>query len=371
MYLPPPPRYRFAPPREFPYEVVAALRAGLGEEAGWVARCYVSGVEYEDAGLPPALVVGAKIKDPDPSHDRFEEVEARVREMLAGALPARAAEETDVILWPSGATGGAVDYFERTEPVVGERVNSTLIRPQMRKLFAPPRDLGDMAFENTLLRWRIGAAVLVVVLSAGAAFLAFALAPSGFPTRALIGLALFAGGSALTRVLAPPEDPAETALRTQPLTLAAVVQAHEALRSPTVRRSQKYARHEGFRMVAVFTLGERYRDDAAWLRWMADRLYALRESPATTPDETRVAQRLIDEADDHTSKIPPSIAGNDATYWVRYVCRPSDLPNDVVPSDGLLPVVLEANVRAGADEVRVAYPWPLRLWPRRSPKPAL
>ena len=149
-----------------------------------------------------------------------------------------------------------------------------------------------------------------------------------------------------------------------PLTLASVVQAHEALWDP---EGSDYPTGARFGLVAVFSLDPARRDDPAWLGWMSRRLAHLRESPSRDPDETRITQRLEAEADDGSSRIPASIAGNDATYWVSPHYYNALLPGGRLPADGLLPILLEPGAKAGDEAVRMHRPWPLALWPMSRP----
>ena len=103
---------------------------------------------------------------------------------------------------------------------------------------------------------------------------------------------------------------------------------------------------------------------------MARRLGHLRDTPSRDPDETRITQRLEAEADDGTSRIPASIAGNDSTYWVSPHYRGAMLPDGRLPGDGLLPILLEPAVKAGDEAVRMIRAWPLSFWPMlREPVP--
>ena len=58
--------------------------------------------------------------------------------------------------------------------------------------------------------------------------------------------------------------------------------------------------------------------------------------------------------------------GNDATYWASPHLQNRELPDQVIPPDGLMPVLLEAGAEPGAEAVRVERVWPANLWPTRN-----
>ena len=204
---------------------------------------------------------------------------------------------------------------------------------------------------------------MLLAAAVGLAFLTLTLvgwAPLAWGLVALIVAAALFFSWALWASSVPGSVGSRKGLATLPMTLAGVVQAHEALWS---RNPAGYPEGARFGLVAVFTLDPEWRDDPFWLAWMARRLQHLRDNPTRTADETAIAQRLEGERDDGTSRIPASISGNASTYWVSPLYTRDQFPECQLPEDGLLPILLTSDAAAGADAVRMIRAWPAAMWP--------
>ena len=383
--------FRLQPPERFPGALVRSLRASLDQGAGRIVRLWIEEMAFVDRRRGTRLVVAAQIKaDPwDEAAHAEAEHDLRLRVMddlgrtdtvgngptddggtdTAPREPGPSTEEPEIMAFArdTEATSGTIAaHFLALEPAWGPHPARDLdvdafraLAPAPRALPAPKRTHPDQTGWTELLVV-LGVTVLALF---GLSRLALWLVP--FAALAWAIVAVFALlGLVIAAFMWIGSTPASMArkrpLRTLPLTLASVVQAHEALHET---KHPGYPEGARFGLVAVFTLDPAWRDDPTWLSWMARRLAYLRDHPARTADETRIAQRLEGERDDGTSRIPPTIAGNGATYWVSPTLTRDQLPERRLPDDGLLPILLEADAAPGREAVRMARPWPAPLWP--------
>ncbi len=358
------------PPKRWP-PLADAMRRSLAAGAGRVARLWIEEYVPSDGGVPTSLLLAAELR----GYDGDRQLGPEEREEISADLRRRAVEDGDadadrlkVAVFAAGERDELTEHLRETEPVFGEPTHRFMNLAQMRQLLATPRVLPK---PEPVRKDQVGAsdalivAVIALVLAAGVAALAwwlFAADWIGWTLGLLIavpglGLAAITYLGSTTAAVRPAKP-----LRTLPMTLAVVVQAFEAL---WVADHPDYPHGARFGLVAVFSLDPQRRDDLAWLSWLARRLAWLRDNGADDPDETRLAQRLEGEADDGTSRLPPSVTGNDATYWISPHYTRDDLPGERLPEDRILPILLERGATAGAERVAMARPWPAELWPLR------
>ena len=363
------PAFDLRPPARYPEALVAGMRRSLDAGAGRIGRAWVEEMTYAD-DAPPSLLLAAELRGEGATwaHD---EVAQDLRRRLAEDVEGVDGDRVRVAVLHPGEAGGPANplwaYFQEVEPFFGDPRRRAMNLDELRPLLSAPRRLPAPQPANKFQSGAgetAGAAVFIAVVGAGLAWLAVWLLPGrwGTAAAAVVAAVTLAVEWANWTAGLPAAVRGRGELRALPMTLAAVVQAFEAL---WVRSHPDYPDGARFGLVAVFTLDPRHRDDPAWLGWMARRLAWLRDHEAGTPDETRVARRLEGEHDDGTSRIPASVSGNDATYWVSPKYERRHLPGDKLPSDGLLPILLEPGAAAGADRVAVRRPWPAELWPLR------
>ncbi len=356
------------PPKHWPL-FADAMRRSLQAGAGRVARLWVEELVPPDG--PARLLVGAELRGSDADEVLSDEQRAAVADDLRRRLQEDA--ETDagaieIAVFAVGERDGLTNALRATEPIFGEARHRFMNLAELRQMFAVPRTIPKampVRKEQDGEGEAVGAMVMILVVAALLAGVVWWLVPWPIVQWICYGLVgLVALALCYTTYLEMPRAalrrPDE--LKRLPMTLASVVQAFEAL---LVASHPDYPHGARFGLVAVFTLDSRRRDDVAWLNWMSRRLAWLRDHGADDPDETRVAQRLESEADDGTSKLPPSVSGNDATYWFSPMVVRQELPGERLPGDGLLPILLPAEARPGDDAVRPVRLWPAELWPLR------
>ena len=362
--------FRLQPPERFPASLVRSLRRSLDDGAGRIARLWIEEMAFVDRRGGTRLVVAAQIKADPWDEDAHKEAEHDLRlRVLDDVEHAAEGGGPEVMVFAQNAEAGPgtiPDHYLALEPVWGPHAARDLdiaafraLAPAPRALPAPRQTHPDQTNRTELLIILVVTAATVVGLSQ----LIVWLLPVAWLAWTLIALVALAGlgfGWIMWTGSVPGSIGRKGALRTLPLTLAAVVQAHEALREA---KHPDYPEGARFGLVAVFTLDPEWRDDPTWLSWMARRLSHLRDHPTRTADETAIAQRLEGERDDGTSRIPPSIAGNEATYWVSPNVHRDLLPERRIPDDGLLPLLLEADAVPGKEAARMVRPWPAVLWP--------
>ncbi|PRY92058.1 hypothetical protein BCF33_2752 [Hasllibacter halocynthiae] len=367
--------FRLQPPERFPASLVRSLRASLDDGAGRIVRLWIEEMAFVDRRLGARLVVAAQIKAEPWDEAAHSEAEADLRMRVLDDLDhgpddhGAVGEGPEIMVFAQNVEvgpGSLPTHFLAIEPVWGPHASRDLDLEAFRALAPAPRTLPKPRQTHpdqtslTDLAITLGVAFAALV---GLSQLAFWLIPSDTVAWVLVGLLAFLTvgfawimwqGS--VRGSIGRSGP----LRTLPLTLAHVVQAHEALRED---KHPGYPDGARFGLVAVFTLDSDWRDDAGWLSWMARRLAHLRDHPTRSADETRIAQRLEGERDDGTSRIPASVSGNEATYWVSPLVTRDQLPERRIPDDELLPIVLEEGAAPGAEAVRMVRFWPAVLWP--------
>ena len=372
--------FRLQPPERFPAALVRSLRASLDDGAGRIVRLWMEEMAFVDSRKGTRLVLAAQIKaDPwdeaahaEAEHDlrlRVLDDLGRAGEPGSGEGMADGAHEPEVMVFARDAEAGLGTiprHFLGLEPIWGPHVARDLDVDAFRALAPAPRVLPEPRQTHPDQTDRLELLITLAVTAAavvGLSQLVLWLLPIAWLAWTLIAAIALAGlGFAwiMWSGSVPGNVGRRAPLRTLPLTLASVVQAHEALREA---QHPGYPEGARFGLVAVFTLDPEWRDDPAWLSWMARRLAHLRDHPARTADETRVAQRLEGERDDGTSRIPPSIAGNAATFWVSPDVHRELLPERRIPDDELLPILLDANAAPGSEAVGMARLWPAVLWP--------
>ena len=369
--------FSLRPPKRWP-AVADALRRSLNAGAGRVGRLWVEEFVPEGGEEPPTLVLAAELRGAGGDERAIEEVgedlRRRVREDVEEAdLQGRDPERFRYAVFNAGDDDPFLAHLRDTEPLFGESPHRVMNLARMRELLPAPRTLpaaepshkdelsvGDFVGASIFVVVAAGVLAAVVAWLVSSAFWATLLCVVlGVGTLALVVFMYFLSVLPATTWRAGP-------LRRQPVVLGHVVQALEAL---WVRSHPGYADGGRFGLVIVFALDPQRRDDPAWLSWMARRMAWLRDHGAEDPDETRIAQRLEGEADDGTSRIPPSVAGNDATYWVSPLITRDQLPGDRLPFDRLLPLVLAGAPRPGDAEVKLLRLWPPQLWPLRHRPP--
>ena len=355
------------------------MRRSLNAGAGRVGRLWVEEVVPADPREPTGLLLAAEVR----GFDAGRELGDDEREEVADDLRRRAAEDGDVDLendphavrvavFAAGESDSLAEYLRGTEPVFGEARGRVMNLAELRAMLPAPRRL-PRAMPIRPEQDDAGSTVMAIVIQAvvglGLAALAAWLVPWPWVRWPLVGLILGATGFvawATWRELPSVAIGRRGPLRGNPLTLAAVVQAFEAL---WVADHPDYPQGARFGLVLVYSLDPRRRDDPAWLNWLARRLAWLRDNGAEDPDETRIAQRLEGEADDRTSRLPAGVTGNDATYWASPMIVRYALPGSKLPADGLVPVLLEATATPGAERVELERVWPGELWPLRDRPP--
>ncbi len=373
-----PPPFRLRPPSRYPDDLIVPLRRSLNAGSGWVSRLWVTEMYFtgDEEARPPRLALAAELRghggpelDPEIGDEAGRDLQRRLHEDVEGIEP----DSVSIFLFTLRSDSDVAQHLRGQEPVFGPAYGRVLDVDKFAKLRDAPRKLPTpRKFDDKQLAgaelW--GVLGLFLGVGVGLAALAWWLIP--WTVVAWIAIAVILLATAVLVVLTYQDSVLGSVrkrgeLRSLPLTLASVVQAHEALWEP---ESSGYPEGARFGLVAVFSLDPKRRDDPAWLGWMARRLGHLRETPSRDPDETRITQRLESEADDGTSRIPTSIAGNDATYWVSPHYRGAMLPGNRLPGDGLLPILLEPDAAPGAEAVRMRREWPLSLWPMlREPVP--
>ncbi len=332
----------------------------------------------DDRSQPATLVVAAELRGGGKSQqdlfDTRDDLRRRVAEDVEPVdLGGRDPERLRYAVFLPGDDDPFVRHFRDAEPVFGEPGHRFLNLAKLRELLPAPRVLprAEPAHKDELSPGDFWGAVAFAIVAAAvsAGLVAWLLSPGLWATL------LYAAIAFCLLVLLPflytlSVLPATTwragRVKTQPLVIAHVVQAIEALWVPSHPDHPDGAR---FGLVMVFTLDPRRRDDTAWLGWLARRLAWLRDHGADDPDETRLAQRLEGEADDGTSLLPASVTGNDATYRASPMITRSQLPSDRLPADRLVPVLLPADAKAGDAEVKIDRVWPPQLWPLRHRPP--
>ena len=120
-------------------------------------------------------------------------------------------------------------------------------------------------------------------------------------------------------------------MKRAPLVLAAVVQANNALFSAETAEMAPAA--------LVYSTDPQRATDAAWLSDLAQRLRAIRETPALDRTGGKLAARLQAEGEDLFEDLPASVTGGAHARWVVKFLSPSELPGGCLPPDRLLPAL--------------------------------
>ena len=366
-----PPPFRLRPPSRYPDNLIVPLRRSLNAGSGWVSRLWVTEMYFtgEEEARPPRLALAAELRghggpelDPEIGDEAGRDLQRRLHEDVEGIDP----DSVSIFLFTLRSDSDVANHLRGQEPVFGPAYGRVLDLDKFAKLRDAPRKLpAPRKFDDKQLAgselW--GVLALFLAVGVGLAALCWWLIPWAVVAWIAVALILLATWVLVVMTWqdsVPGSVRQRGELKSLPLTLASIVQAHEALWDP---ENSDYPTGARFGLVAVFSLDPTRRDDVAWLGWMARRLGHLRDTPSRDPDETRITQRLEAEADDGSSRIPTSIAGNDSTYWVSPHYRGAMLPDGRLPGDGLLPILLESGAAAGVEVVRMRREWPLSLWP--------
>ena len=351
------------------------MRLSLDAGAGPIARLWIEEIVPADPRRTTGLLLAGEVR----GYDAERQLGPNERETIADDLRRRAvedggadAETLEVAVFAAGEEDSLTRYLRDVEPIFGEAHGRTMNLAQMRTLLPAPRTLPKaepIREEQDDPGSSLVAIPVLFVIGLGLAALAWWLVPWPLVMWPLVGLILLVTLFLMWTTYA--EMPSASVgrrgpLRENPLTLAVVVQAFEAL---WVADHPDYPQGARFGLVLVYSLDERRRDDVAYLGWLARRLAWLRDNGAEDADETRIAQRLEGEADDDTSRLPPGVTGNDATYWASPLIVRYTLPGSKLPADRVVPVLLKAGSTPGAERVEVARLWPGELWPLRSRPP--
>ncbi len=199
------------------------------------------------------------------------------------------------------------------------------------------------------LGWQIGA-VSVLLLVGGV--VAAALHYIGWSLLAIPAVGLIVGIvlSKATKGMALRAN--EDKIANAPLGLTAVVQANNDLYNPDSDST--------YPAVLVWSTSPGRMFDIAWLQQLAAKLAACKEGDPKTYGEGLVYQRLIAETSSfHDEQLPEDLTGDANTYWTVETITQSELPNNVIPEDGVLPYFFQKKDNGVLSAYKIV---PKALW---------
>ncbi len=386
-----PDSYAFAPrpARAFPAGLVEHLRYSLHQGAGRIGRLWVEEL-YQPGDLAgeTTWLIAAELRGLAVGEAAREDAEADLRSRLLAAPGLDDIPEPVVYVFDGETDTEQAAYVRGLEPIFGEHHDRQMRLRELAKYQGPaPREIPEALTHAPSPMTKSGfvfsLSLVLVVAGVVVGLLAWLIPGSGGWNVVRIGLILLVVGFAALVVQSlrknhavgsVSEDDVDqfvtdgelSDMRTLPHVLAAVVQARNELFDPGHASPMDLARYG---LVAVFTLDPTWRNDPAWLAWMARRLRWLRDHAAETADETRIAQRLEAESDDLSRHIPLSVAGNAQTFWVTPYYRHVDLPEGVIPADRLLPILITTDDPTRGEEVDFVRAWPPGAWPLHTVHP--
>ena len=293
--------FTLRPPKHWP-PLADALRRSLAAGAGRIGRLWVEELVPDDDTQPATLVVAAELRGgargQQDLFDARDDLRRRVAEDVDPAdLGGRDPDRLRYAVFLSGDDDPFVAYFRDAEPVFGEPRHRFLNLATLRRC-CRHRGCCPERSRRTRTSCRPGD------FSAALSFVLVAAAVSPGSSRGCSARACCARRCSTPRSASASSCslpflytlsvlPATTwrtgRVRTQPLVIAHVVQAFEALWVPS---HPEYPDGARFGLVLVFTLDPRRRVDTAWLGWLARRCWP--GSATTAPTiPTKPASRSV------------------------------------------------------------------------------
>lgn len=118
-----------------------------------------------------------------------------------------------------------------------------------------------------------------------------------------------------------------------PIVFGATVQANDSLWDP--------GKGADVPLVTVIAMNPQFTCNGEWLRGLASAIASMRDSFQVPPDCQRLVASLRDTRSIFCWRVPPGLGGAaDAWCATTTIPKQSDLPNDCLPANGVLPFLL-------------------------------